>query len=496
VVASTSIPTPGTAPPTTAAVRLAADPFRLGVASGDPDDHSAVLWTRLVSGDPAAPLDGDVEVTWELAEDGSFGSIIDAGTVTASEVDGHSVHVLAQLAGPAVYRFRAGGFTSPTGTVAPTGTSSTLRLASASCQRFEDGFYAAHRDLTEWRPDLVVFLGDFIYEGAGRPVGPEIVRSHGSAEPVDLAGYRARYARYLGDANLRAARATCPWLVIWDDHEVANDYAGLQPSPPTDAATFGVRRALAYRAWWEHMPVRLPAPPPPPARQAGSSAFEDPVPYPIHRAVRWGELADITLLDGRQFRSDQACGGEVLSTKPACREASDPARTMLGGEQERWVVDTLAGSSATWTVLAQQTVMTDLRLANGAILNPDQWDGYAPARDRLLGAAREAERVVVLTGDIHLAAVGLLPGVGVEFVTTSIASRSKIPPEVIGLRGLFPDVVDLEVDHRGYTRHTIDAESWTAEYRTVDDVRRRRSAVSTWKTYRVDAGTRDVVTEV
>ena len=163
------------------------------------------------------------------------------------------------------------------------------------------------------------------------------------------------------------------------------------------------------------------------------------------------------LLDGRQFRSDQACGDATLSTEPPCAEALDPARTMLGDAQEQWVADALAASSATWTVIGQQTVLTDLRLPNGAILNHDQWDGYAPARDRLLAAAAGVQRLVVLTGDIHLAGVASIPGLGAEFVTTSISSSNKVPLGLEPILRGFPSVVDAELAHRGYIRHTVTA---------------------------------------
>ena len=181
------------------------------------------------------------------------------------------------------------------------------------------------------------------------------MRSHDGPEPTDLAGYRARYAQYLSDADLQASRAACPWLVIWDDHEVENNYAGLVPQDPAERATFAARRLAAYQAWWEHMPVRMP----PPARRG----------HDISRTGRLGDLVDLVLLDGRQFRSDQACGDVTLSTDPPCPEALDPARTMLGATQEAWRRETFAASSATWAVLGQQTVLTDLRLPNGAVLN-------------------------------------------------------------------------------------------------------------------------------
>ena len=463
------------APPAPATVVLDVDPFALGVASGDPDATSVVLWTRLV-GDG---LPDDVDVTWEVAADADFAPVTATGATTARATDGHSVHVTVELDGPVRYRFRVGDLTSPVGRAAPApvGGAGDLRLASASCQHFETGYYAAHRDLAEWVPDAVVFLGDFIYEGGARPVADGRVRSHDGDEPEDLAGYRARYAQYLADRDLQAARAVCPWLVIWDDHEVDNDYAGLEPADPRRRDGFPAKRDAAYRAWWEHMPVRL-APPVP-----GEA-------YVTYRTLSLGALADVILLDGRQFRSDQVCDGAELLT-PACPSAAEADRTMLGADQEAWVGGELAANRARWTVLGQQTVLTDLRLPNGAVVNYDQWDGYPAARVRLLAQAESAERVVVLTGDIHLAAVGRLPGVGTELVAASISSNGRGGTVEEGLLSLFPDVAGAELAHRGYTRHVVTESTWTAEYRTVDDVSDPVSPVSTWATFRIDADAPD-----
>ena len=473
---TTSAPTTTTTP-TTTTISLVENPFALGVSAGDPDQTSAVLWTRLTGTD----LPDAVDVTWELADDPSFVTTSAAGTVSTPRGDGHSVHAVVELDAPAWYRFTIGDWTSPVGRVAPApaaGEIEQLRLATASCQHWETGFYAAHRDIAEWAPDLVVFLGDFIYEGEGRPIAEGRVRAHDGAEPTDLDGYRARYAQYLSDPELQSARAVAPWLVIWDDHEVENNYAGLIPQDAADAPTFAERRMAAYRAWWEHMPVRLPPP-------EGEE-------YPIHRALRWGDLADLVLLDGRQFRSDQACGSPSISLDPPCPEAFDPARTMLGAAQEEWLGTQLAGATGTWTVLAQQTVLTDLRYGE-AILNYDQWDGYAPARDRLLAQAASADRVVVLTGDIHFAGVGVLPGVGIEFVTGSISSTGLIDPALQPILDSFDAVVASELAHRGYTRHTVTPATWIAEYRIVDDVVDPASPVSTWSSFGVDALARDIV---
>lgn len=456
---------------------LPADPFVLGVASGDPDETSVVLWTRLAG----TSLPDAVDVTWEVAADDTFTAPLATGTVTATAAEGHSVHVVVGLDGPAVYRFHAGGFTSRVGRTAPTGERTSLELATASCQHWETGYYAAHRDLVAWQPDAVVFLGDFVYEGAAQPVGEDRVRSHDGPEPTDLAAYRSRYALYLSDPDLQAARAICPWFTIWDDHEVENDYAGLVPQDPAEADAFPARRLAAYQAWWEHMPVRVDRP-----------AADRPT--VVHRTARYGDLVELVLLDGRQHRSDQACGGIQLSTEPPCPEAVDPTRTMLGVEQERWLAEQLAATDATWVVLAQQTVLTDLRLPNGAILNHDQWDGYAPARERLLAAAAPvAGRTVVLTGDIHLAGVGRLPGIGTEFVTTSVSSRGQIPAELEPFVATLGNIVAAELRHRGYTRHTITATTWTAAYRIVEDARDPGAAVSTWRTFTLQAGSSDTL---
>jgi alkaline phosphatase D len=460
---------------------LDGNPFTLGVCAGDPDERSAVLWSRLTEPDGSTLDIGDVAVTWEIAANESFASSVTWGEVVARADEAHSVHVVVDVTGPSFFRFRAGDWTSRTGRVAPTGVDpAQLRLATANCQHFETGYFAAHRDLAEWVPDLVVFLGDFIYEYGGENLGGDLVRSHASGETFTIDEYRQRYALYLADPQLQAARAVCPWLAIWDDHEVENNYAAVASEDAAPADEFLARRLAAYQAWWEHMPVRIDRP--------GDTA--DTI---IYRTVHWASLADVMLLDGRQFRSDQACGDVALSTDPACPETADPARTMLGSEQEQWLGDQLAATAATWPVIAQQTVLSDVTLPNGAVLNFDQWDGYPAARQRLLLQAAQAQRAVVLTGDIHLAAVGRLPGIGVEFVTASISATGLVPADLAEAVAGFPDVVDAELAHRGYTRHTITADNWTAEYRTVGDVTDPESPVSTWKTFVVDASVRDAV---
>ena len=492
---ATTLP-PTTLPPT----NLPADPFTLGVASGDPTSASVVLWTRLAP-DPlnggGMPAD-DVAVTWELSATDTFASIDATGTVMATAAHAHSVHALITPpagTGPGggrfFYRFQAAGYTSPVGVTAfapaaGEGTGS-VRFASASCQHYESGFYVAHRDLAAQQPDFVVFLGDYIYEGAGNAIGSnDNVRTHETDECTTLAGYRDRYALYKSDPDLQAAHAAAPWLVIWDDHEVENNYAGLVPQNAADAAGFEQRRRQAYQAWWEHQPVALPAPP-----EQGD--------YPIYRSMQWGGLITLALVDGRQYRTDQACGDPGLSLDPACQETFDETRTMLGDAQEQWLLDVLATSTSTWNVIGNQTVFGDVTLG-GAVLNYDQWDGYPAERNRIVESLDPSTNTVVLTGDIHFAGVGNIRtggrGVGapvaVEFVATSISSGGLIDPAVTDLVKSIPDIVDVELLHRGYILHELDATGWTAQYRMMDTVKAEESASFVHATYRVEAGTNTV----
>ena len=494
---STSAPTsPTTAAATTtsttttlAPIQLPADPFALGIASGDPDTESVVLWTRLAP----LPLEGggmpsvDVPVVWEASDTDDFATIAASGQEIAKAQSGHSVHAIAALPqGSWFYRFRAGQYVSPTGItrVAPT-AATEVRFAAASCQHYETGYYAAHRDIAEHAPDFTLWLGDYIYEGAGVVGGDPTKRIHLDAEPTTLEQYRNRYARYKSDTNLQAAHAACPWFVIWDDHEVENNYAALVPEEAADAPGFEARRFAAYTAWWEHQPVRL-SPPTAPDQE-----------YRIYRDAKWGDLLTLALLDGRQYRSDQACGDAVLNLEPACPENADPSRTMLGDEQEQWLVDTLTASAAQWNVIGNQVVMANATL-NGAVLNYDMWDGYPIARERLLASLDTAgvQNLVVITGDIHLAAVAHLrnedASVGVEFVTTSISSAGLIDPTLVDVLKSFPDLVDAELAHRGYSFHTVTPELWTAEYRIVTDAMSPDSEVTTYGTYEVESGSNTV----
>ena len=496
-IAAPATTVPGSTTSTEVPIELPGDPFTLGVASGDPDETSVILWTRLAP-DPLADggmPDRDVPVTWEVSSDEGFATVHKTGTEVATVAHGHTVHALAEIGpGDWFYRFRVGIYTSRVGAThaSPSAASPTtsVRFASASCQNYEDGFYTAHADIVEQKPEFVMWLGDYIYEGGAGEIGVDgAARSHGAPEPTTLIEYRDRYALYKLDANLQAAHATCPWFVIWDDHEVENNYASRDPQDPADATTFAERRFEAYQAWWENMPVRLDPP---------ASVDSD---FKIYRNVAWGDLLGITLLDTRQYRTDQACGDVKLSADPACPETFDTERTLTGANQEQFIYDSVGTLGTVWNVIGQQLVMSDVTL-NGAVLNYDQWDGYPGSRQRLLAhlADGAVPNVVVLSGDIHLAGVGQLrngaPGigapVGVEFVATSVSSSGNVDQSLAAVLAGFPDIIDAELAHRGYILHTVTPDEWIADYRIIEDVLAVESVVTTYKTFTVIAGTNTI----
>ncbi|OYT99986.1 MAG: alkaline phosphatase [Burkholderiales bacterium PBB1] len=479
-----------------ASVSIAFSRFDLGIASGSPTADSVVLWTRLTGSD----LPTRVEVQWELAHDEAFTRIAARGTDMAAASWAHSVHAQPRGLEPGRwywYRFQALGERSATGRTRtaprPNARATTpLRFAIASCQRYDAGHYAAWRDVAEQNLDLVMFLGDYIYEGASRSDFP---RRHEGGEAHDLESYRARYATYKRDPLLQAAHASAPWLMVWDDHEVENDYAGLQ-DPRLDPL-FPARRAAAYQAYWEHMPFP----------KAARPRFDTPGgAMRITGRLDWGSLARIHLLDGRQHRDPQACprpgrGGSNTVKSAECAALLDPRRTLLGAEQERWLAEGW-DLHRPWNLLAQQTLMarhswTDTADGGGTYWS-DGWDGYPLARQRLLGAVakRRVPGVVVLGGDVHAHVVADLkadfdrpesPTVATEFCGTSIASHGR-PQELLDMARTFNPHIQLSrSDRRGCMLFTLDAEHLQVALRAVDDVNDPASNVRTSASFVVEA---------
>ena len=476
---------------------LATSPFTLGVSSGDPLPDSVILWTRLavdpLAADGAGGLTDDHSVRWEISADDTFETLVASGDVAATAALGHSVHVDVRglQAGTRYhYRFRVGEHTSPvgrTGTAPADGAAvDELRFALASCQNVEVAYYAAHRSIAESDLDLVLFVGDYIYEGAG---DPDALRTVPGGKCITLADYRNRYAFYHQDDDLLAARASCPWIVTWDDHEVENNYADLDSQAGASADDFAEQRFAAYQAYYEHQPIRLDPP--------------ESADWPIHRSARWGQLVDFFVLDGRQYRDDQPCGSplDAVVSRTEC-DIEAAGADMLGAEQEQWLTDGLRAATATWKVLAQQTVMSALILGD-IVLNVDQWDGYPQARRRLLDhiAANDIGDVVVLTGDIHTAGCGVLrtdgaesvaEPVAVEFVCTSISSNGLATAVGLDPNTLDPAIFGLtyaELIHRGYCRCTITPERWSTEFLIVEDATDPDSDVTVAATVVAEQGT-------
>lgn len=472
-------------------------PFTLGVASGDPRPGGFVLWTRLAP----RPLDEDgrggmgtqvVRVEYEVATDRRFARVVRRGSVEASPELGHSVHPgIRGLEADHVYfyRFRVGGNVSPVGRTrtTPAGSARELAFAFVSCQKWSSGYFTAYRHLAQDDLDLVVHLGDYIYEYGipSQPTGRlETVPDHFAQTADDLTGYRLQYALTKSDPDLQLAHRRFPWLMTLDDHEVANGWDGENTAPE-----FLTRRAAAFRAWYEHLPLRA-------AQQPRGADMQ------VYRRLRYGDLATFHVLDTRQYRDDQACDGHLES---ACDERLDPARTIMGSDQEAWLLQGLGASTARWDVLANQATLgqNDLDPSAAQRLNMDMWDGYAANRDRVLSGAvrRGARDLVVLTGDKHLnVALNLREDfndpasavVGTELIGTSVTSGGDGEPQSPFARTLLAgnDHMKYIGSQRGYVRCRVTPETYEADFRVVDHVEGdREGTVRTDATALIEHGT-------
>ncbi|MFY1691481.1 alkaline phosphatase D family protein [Plantactinospora sp. WMMB782] len=462
------------------AAELDPAPFTLGVASGEPQHDSVVLWTRLAP-DPLDAEDGGmpaepVRVRWEVARDPGFRHPVRHGEVTARPESAHSVHVVVPHLHPDRwywYRFRVGEVVSRTGRTrtlpAPGAKVDHLRFAFASCQSWVGGPYPAYRDMAGQELDFVVHLGDYIYE-----------TTDGS-----LTEFRRLHALYKTSPDLRAAHARFPFVLTFDDHEVQNNYAGPVAGAAGDGRPFLERRANGYQAYHEHLPLR------PEQRPDGPDML-------LYRRFDFGRLARFSVLDTRQYRSDQALGD---GRREPTGEVFDPTRTMTGPEQERWLLDGLRRSRARWNVIAQQTIMAafDYDLGPGRIVNLDQWDGYPPARSRILDfvARHRISNPVVLSGDWHTHWVNDLTTdfadprartVATEFVGTSISSGAGWDADVRAGLAANPHVRFYNGSYRGYVVCDVTERRWRADLRIVLDARDAASPAYTIAAFEVRDG--------
>jgi len=484
------------------------DPFTLGVASGEPAPNGVVLWTRLAPR-PFEPDGGmppeSVPVRWEVAEDAGFQRVVRRGQVQAGPAAGHSVHVEVDGLRPAReywYRFMTAAGASPVGrtlTAPPAGADvERLKIAFGSCQHYEAGYYGAYRHMAEDHPDLILFLGDYIYEKG--PNAQATTRKHKNAEVFAVQDYRIRYATYKSDPLLQRAHAAAPWMMMWDDHEVDNDYAGDQSEEfDTDfkdgAAGFLRRRAAAYQAYYEHMPLRRTAMP------VGPDML-------LYRALNWGNLAQFQFVDDRQYRSPRPCepvGGGFGKTAPDCPARHSPDRTMLGMKQEAWLLDTLKSSRAKWNILAQQTLFSPMDARTSpdgpALWNADNWDNAPATRERIVGRWTDAKvsNPLVLGGDIHAfaaAEVPVAPGgasAAPSFVGGSITSTGSAAAASQRLMAANPHIKLHNGTVRGYGRVEFERGATRVTFRALDDVQREDSGASTLAAYTIENGRHAVV---
>jgi alkaline phosphatase D len=477
-----------------AALPRGAYPFVAGVASGEPAANSVVLWTRIaLDALGREPIKGQVPVTWEIAQDERMTRIVDRGITIARGSEGHSVHVEVPNLRPGReywYRFHAGGEASPVGrtrTAPRTGGSpDSLRFCLASCSNWEAGYFTAYARIADDDPWFVVHVGDYIYEGGPGTSG---VRQHSNAEPMDLVGYRERHSQYNSDPDLLEMRRLFPLVVTPDDHEVENNYADLisqvDTEPDQDRQVFAQRRAAAYQAYWEFMPLRRPQHP------QGSG-------MQLYRELPMGDLATFVVADTRQYRTDQPYGDKGPTDGPEMR---DPAATLPGIAQEGWIVDRMSASRARWNILAQQVLMASHDTVPGAAkgYSTDQWDAYRASRQRVLTgiADRGTKNPVVLTGDIHQHyAADLLrdfddpssPVVGSELCGTSVTSGGNGSDAQEDLTE--NPWIKYNAKRRGYVRVTLDRRELRADFRTLSAVTTKGAPARTGASFTIQDGVR------
>ena len=442
--------------------------FSLGVASGAPRPDGVVLWTRLApeplaeDGHGGMPLK-EVTVRWEVAIDEDFRSIVAHGRALAQPALAHAVHPRVEGLDPGTehfYRFRAGRELSPVGrfrTLPAEGEpAESFSFGLVSCQAWYHGHFTAHRHLAaEEDLDLVVFVGDYIYEYGITETnlwrqGAEVGEAH-RVEIETLEQYRLRYALFKSDPHLQAVHARAAAVAVWDDHEVQNNYTGALSDTGIPEDDFAHRIAVAYRAFYENMPLDV-------------AALPDGTDTDITDGFDVGSLARFSLLDSRQFRD----------AKPAdAAEQHREDRTILGTEQEEWVGERLASSTATWNLLANGVVLVPIDEAS-----TDMWDGYPAARRRLLAQMAEASNPVMLTGDIHKHVVAEIPAdpddpaagaLGVELVCTSIASDGDGAADA-GTPETWTrhEYVKLYDGRRGYVHVRLTPQEMVSSFRVVD----------------------------
>lgn len=482
-----------------------AGPFRHGVASGDPLSDRVILWTRV---SPATPADG-LDVDWTVARDPAMRQVISRGRARTGAAIDYTLKVDAEGLQPATtyyYRFSHSAGESPIGRTrtAPARGQDRLRLAVVSCSNLPFGYFnsyariAARADL-----DLVLHLGDYIYEYRNGQYGDgarfdRVPRP--DREIVALEDYRTRHAHYKLDPDLQEAHRQHPWVVVWDDHELTNNTwrdGAENHDPDQGEGDWRARRDAAVQAFFEWMPIREP--------RGGRPR--------IYRSFRFGELADLMMLDTRLVGRD-----EQIPSRDQIAQVEAANRSLLGSEQERWLFGELdrSGRDRTrWQLLGQQVMFAPQTPPFTPAGNLDSWDGYRAARDRVFDAV-ERTRVpnfVVLTGDVHSSWSFDLPkrpfesydpktgrgSVGVELVGTSVTSPSNIgagpdgEQQLAQLRAARPHLQYVDGRYRGYVLLDVAAARLQAEYYAVPTISERAAGERLAASFVCDAGSHHLV---
>ena len=480
-------------------IRFLQNPFSMGVASGASTQFSVLLWTRLNGND--VDVHPEISLNWEVWEADRRDKIVAKGSALALRELGYSVHVEVEGLQPDrmyEYRFMAGDAVSMAGRTRTLPEQGSLpkqwRLAYASCQRWEDGHYAAYRAMLDDAPDAVVFLGDYIYEYRSRAAA-QAVRTHQFRHASTLQDFRDRYALYRSDPLLQQMHAACPWFITWDDHEVENNYAGFL-SIEGRPDQFPARRLAAYQAFYENMPLSRTA------LVNGIQGLLANEPLQLYTHVNFGRLARLVLLDNRQFRDTPLCSNEnSKGFQSVCTSDVSLYRSMLGTKQEQWLDNTLQTSKAQWNILAQQTRFTPANYHTGIDQNfsSDTWDGYSQARQRLIDtlASSQSKNYLIIGGDIHrnwIANVHQNPYditsaiVAAEFCGTSISSRSNVTEAYIrkSIKNN-PHCIYADTNFHGYNILDITPRRVEISLKTVRNVEQNNSEVFNLKRFEVSS---------
>lgn len=470
--------------------------FAHGVASGDPLSDAVIIWTRISTTRPTAAA--NVTVRWRVTTDSPSPSVVRTGVATTSSARDFTVKVDVKGLEPGrsyLYSFDAEGQTSVVGrTRTLPASTSRAKLAAVSCANLEGGYYNVYAALAA-RSDLdaILHLGDYIYEfQAGYYGDPRLGRMPDPLrEVISLQDYRRRYASYRLDPDLQEVHRVHPFIAIWDDHELAdNAWSGgaAGHNPRQGEGNWGIRRAAAARAYREWLPVR----------EVPGDLFR------LHRSFRWGQLANLAMLDTRSARSAQVEPTDIEGL-------SRSSRRMLGIAQEQWLYETVrtgASAGATWSIIGQQILFSPLSPAGRFVQLPDSWDGYQAERGRVRDFFGTMKNVVILGGDMHSSWAFEVPrnpwsgykvdsgegSVAVEFITPPISSagfftEAQTRTVVPGLLNSLPHLKYLEGSTRGYLLLDITMERLQASFHYVPDVTRRSANEFPGPVFVVEAGT-------